>query len=65
MTTEIKRGYHDNGDIHSETLYVGGKRHGVERWYDTKGNLIWLTPYIDGQLINDPDFLVTWDEVEE
>jgi antitoxin component YwqK of YwqJK toxin-antitoxin module len=48
METEIERTYWDNGEPCSEYPFVGGKLHGVRKYWYSNGQLGSAVPYVDG-----------------
>jgi antitoxin component YwqK of YwqJK toxin-antitoxin module len=51
METEIKRTYHLNGQLGSETSYVDGKPHGMEKWWSQNGDIVWFRLYNQGEVV--------------
>jgi antitoxin component YwqK of YwqJK toxin-antitoxin module len=49
METKIERTYYPNGELNSELPYVGGKLHGVGKWWRESGQLFLECPYVDGK----------------
>jgi antitoxin component YwqK of YwqJK toxin-antitoxin module len=49
METKIERIYHPNGQLHSERAYVGGKLHGLMKWWFSNGQLCSEYTYVDGK----------------
>ena len=54
MTVEIKKEYHDNGKLKSETPYVNGVINGVKKTYHETGILESGIPYKDGKISGNP-----------
>jgi antitoxin component YwqK of YwqJK toxin-antitoxin module len=50
METKIERIYHPNGQLRSEQPHVGGKRHGLMKWWFSNGQLCSEYTYVDGVL---------------
>jgi antitoxin component YwqK of YwqJK toxin-antitoxin module len=48
METKVERTYHPNGKLRSETPRVGGKRHGVWKWWWPDGEPSSEVPYVGG-----------------
>jgi antitoxin component YwqK of YwqJK toxin-antitoxin module len=48
METKIERTYHGNGKLRSETPRVGGKRHGLTKWWWKNGKPSYEQPYVGG-----------------
>ena len=46
---EIKRAYHTNGRVWTETPYVDGKIHGVHRWWHSNGQICYEAPHVSGE----------------
>jgi antitoxin component YwqK of YwqJK toxin-antitoxin module len=49
METKIERVYWNSGKLRSETPRVGGKRHGLMKWWRESGQLFLECPYVDGK----------------
>jgi antitoxin component YwqK of YwqJK toxin-antitoxin module len=50
METKIERTYHGNGKPQSELPHVGGKLHGLMKWWWQDGQLSSEQPYVGGKL---------------
>jgi antitoxin component YwqK of YwqJK toxin-antitoxin module len=50
METKVELTYWENGQLRSETPRVGGKRHGMEKWWHPNGQLDSEYPYASGML---------------
>ena len=46
---EMKRVYFVSEALRSETPYVNGKRHGLDKEYFESGVLSWVVPYVNGR----------------
>ena len=50
-TINVIRSYHDNGKVFQETIYLNGKKNGVSREFNTKGDIIGGGEYKEGELV--------------
>jgi antitoxin component YwqK of YwqJK toxin-antitoxin module len=50
METKVERKYWSSGELCSETPYVDGVRHGLQRSWRQNGELWSERPYVDGEL---------------
>jgi antitoxin component YwqK of YwqJK toxin-antitoxin module len=48
METKIKRTYWGDGRLQSEYSHVGGKQHGMSKWWRESGKLESEQPYVGG-----------------
>jgi hypothetical protein len=45
--TEIKKDYYGNGKLKSITSYVGGKKDGLQTYYNKDGEVMLITPWLN------------------
>jgi antitoxin component YwqK of YwqJK toxin-antitoxin module len=49
-SVDVRNEYYESGELKSETPYIDGKIHGIEKWYYESGELLFEIPFVNGKI---------------